>query len=126
MRFQTTVFLISSLCLIGSLSQAADNTIAKAKPRINVCQDSQVLLGAAQGAIQDAMDNDVDDSVSDYLVLAGDPILENQNRSGKDLWSVPVVVDGEGCYGSVYITVKAGTCEIIEAPSFDGVSCTDD
>lgn len=89
----------------------------------------QILLDVAEVAVEDYKNSqDLEENpLADSLVLSDEkPTLEKSNKAGKDLWSVPVVVDGEGCYGHVEIKVKAGTCEIVGEPSFDGVSCTDD
>jgi hypothetical protein len=126
MRFHLSLFLILSLVFIGS-AQASGHKKSTAKKVIKPCQDLQVLSDAAQESIDQAMANDTDDTVSDYLILSGDaPVLEKSNIDGNDLWQVPVVVEGEGCYGNVDITVQAGTCTIVGKPSFSGVHCTDD
>lgn len=113
MRF---MFFITSFAFISSSQAAAPKQ----------CQDIESLVYAAQYTIETYMNSDVDESISDYIMLSGDPEIDKANTKGKDLWSVPVVVDGEGCYGTVFITTKTGTCEIVGEPSFDGVSCTDD
>lgn len=120
MAFQKKILsiLAFSLCYVAA---------AEAKKTPRVCQDMKLLSKVAKETIQYAMEHDTDDSVSDYLVLSGeDPKLEAQNKDGKDQWSVPVVVDGDGCYGNVDIEVETGTCKVVGAPSFTGVSCTDE
>ncbi|MBY0385336.1 hypothetical protein K2X05_09275 [bacterium] len=91
------------------------------------CQDTQILVDAAKVAIADyeASTPENDCLMCGYLLVDDEPVLEKSNIKGTDLWNVPVVADGEGCYGNVTLSVKAGTCSIIEKPTFDGVSCTD-
>jgi hypothetical protein len=115
--------LVSILIVtLFSLHVFSANAASKANKS---CKDMQVLLKAAQTTIDDAMASDENNSLSDYLVLDGDPELAKSNANGKDVWKVPVVVDGDGCYGSVDIKVKAGTCKIVGKPRFNGVLCTD-
>lgn len=116
MRFTLKIILTTCLLMV-STAQASNKS----------CNDMKSLMDVAEKTIQAAMDADVNDEVSDYLVLSGDdPEIKEKNVNGKDTWSVPVVVDGEGCYGDVSITVKTGTCKVDGEPSFSGVSCTDD
>lgn len=91
------------------------------------CQNTQILLSAAQTAIADYEANTPEEDclMCGYLLL-DEPVLEKSNVKGYDLWNIPVFGDGEGCYGDVAIKVEAGTCSIVETPSFDGVSCTDE
>lgn len=91
------------------------------------CQNTQVLVDAALVAIADYENSTPEDDclMCGYL-LTDEPVLEKSNVNGTDLWNVPVFGDGEGCYGDVAITVKAGTCSLVEKPTFDGVSCTDE
>ena len=93
------------------------------------CQDMQVLVDAAQIAVTEYETSTHEDDclMCGYLLVGEEaPKLEKSNVKGNDLWSVPVIADGEGCYGDVALTVKAGTCTLVEKPTFYGVSCTDE
>jgi hypothetical protein len=86
----------------------------------------QFLTKTAQNTIDAAKVADGEDSPNEHLMLNGDPELSRKNLNGNDLWIVPVVIDGEGCYGQVKMTVKTGTCKLVGKPRFNGVTCTDD
>lgn len=114
MRFYLQTFFIT-LALLNSANALAN------------CQDLQVISKAAELAIADyEKSTPEDDCLMCGYLLVEEPTLEKANVKGNDVWNVPVVGDGEGCYGDVYVTVKAGTCTIVETPEFNGVSCTDE
>lgn len=121
MRIYLNLFAIMSLVFIVAAQASAKNTKSSKS-----CTDMQVLVTAAEQAIQEYKEYDEEEGLSDYLMIGGDPVLGTSSAKDKDLWTVPVVVDGEGCYGDVVITLEAGTCNIVGKPTFDGVSCTDE
>ena len=116
MRVYLKIFFISLLFVIPLKASAN-------------CQDMKILIDAAQIAVSEYETSTPEDDclMCGYLLVGEeDPNLEKSNFKGNDLWKVPVFGDGEGCYGDVFLTVKANTCSIVEKPSFDGVTCTDE